>query len=428
MKQRCVRHAPFLEQQQETKTLNGLFGCAVVARVSCACVALTAAAVCAAAATSSDSASFVRAPAWDIGDSTVACAASADDVKPLFGGRMWWETTLVSYPHAAQAVAAAAPLSSSGSDVELGERVLISSVPGIAQALPEPTELADAGPAGRHLVGLADPTWRELDGHSSLERRLLRLRSSSAVVVDQQEGRLLYAKNPDSVMSIASITKLMTAMVVIDSGAPLEATLTIEPADVDTLKGSSSRLRVGTRLTRSEMLKLMLMSSENRAAAALARSHPQGRQAFVDAMNEKARALGMDDTRFLDPTGLNPKNRSTAYDLALMVNAGYQYPLIRNYSTSIEHSVELPGRYRRELEFHNTNGLVGSGRWDIGLSKTGYISEAGRCLVLQATIAAKPVIIVLLDSFGQFSRIADANRIKRWIEGLDSAPASTRRM
>jgi D-alanyl-D-alanine endopeptidase (penicillin-binding protein 7) len=427
MKQRCVRRAPFLQQQQETKTLNGLFGCAVVARVSCACIALMAAAVCAAAEAENDNASFASTSAWDIGDSTVACAASADEAKPLFGGRMWWETTLVSYPRAAQAVAAGAPLSSE-SGPEAVERVLISNVPGIAQALPEPTELADARPADRHFIGLADPTWRELDGRSSLERRLLRLRSSSAVVVDQEEGRLLYAKNPDSVMSIASITKLMTAMVVIDSGAPLDATLTIEYADVDTLKGSSSRLRVGTRLTRSEMLKLMLMSSENRAAAALARSHPQGRQAFVDAMNEKARALGMDDTRFLDPTGLNPKNRSTAYDLALMVNAGYQYPLIRNYSTSIEHSVELPGRYRRELEFHNTNGLVASRRWDIGLSKTGYISEAGRCLVLQATIAAKPVIIVLLDSFGQFSRIADANRIKRWIEGLESAPASTRRM
>lgn len=407
--------------------MNGLFGRAVVARVSCACLALTAAAACAAAGTQTDSARLVRASAWDVGDSTAACVASADEAKPVFGGRMWWETTLVSYPHAAQAVAAEAS-SSSQSGVESAERVLISNVPGIAQALPEPTELADVRPAGRHFVGLADPTWRELDARASLERQLLRLRSSSAVVVDQEEGRLLYAKNPDSVMSIASITKLMTAMVVIDSGAPLDATLTIEDADVDTLKGSSSRLRVGTRLTRSEMLKLMLMSSENRAAAALARSHPQGRQAFVDAMNEKARALGMDDTRFLDPTGLNPKNRSTAYDLALMVNAGYQYPLIRNYSTSIEHSVELPGRYRRELEFHNTNGLVASRRWDIGLSKTGYISEAGRCLVLQATIAAKPVIIVLLDSFGQFSRIADANRIKRWIEGLESAPASTRRM
>jgi D-alanyl-D-alanine endopeptidase (penicillin-binding protein 7) len=198
---------------------------------------------------------------------------------------------------------------------------------------------------------------------------------------------------------------------------------------VDLLKGSSSRLRIGTELTRSEMLKLMLMSSENRAAAALARSYPLGKQAFVDAMNAKARALGMDDTRFFDPTGLTPKNRSTASDLALMVNAGYQYPLIREFSTSSEHSIELSGgRYRQELAFHNTNGLVGSERWDIGLSKTGYISEAGRCLVLQATIAAKPVIIVLLDSWGELTRIADANRIKRWIEGLGAASASRRRM
>ncbi len=382
----------------------------------------------------------VARPGSKAGIPRIDCKVASDEPDPLFGWRMWWETSLAPYARLvgdgrdarAQAVPAGGASSATASVRTVApavERVLISNVPGLAQTLPEPVELPDATPAGSRALGMAYPAWKLPDQPSALQRRLLRLRSSAAVVVDQEAGRLLYAKNPEAVMSIASITKLMTAMVVLDSGAPLDQLLTVESADVDLLKGSSSRLMLGTELTRREMLKLMLMSSENRAAAALARSHAQGKQAFVDAMNAKAATLGMDDTRFFDPTGLTPKNRSTAYDLALMVNAGYQYPLIREFTTSSEHSIELTsGRYRQELAFHNTNGLVGSERWDIGLSKTGYISEAGRCLVLQATIAAKPVIIVLLDSWGRLSRIADANRIKRWIEGLGTASASQRRM
>jgi len=388
-----------------------------------------------------------RAGRWDAksGLRPIDCEVAGDEPLTIFASRMWWETDLPQYPLSAvlrspgEAPDAGRKVAVSGnpsSEVSPShpaappvERVLISNVPGVAQVLPDPVELPAATPAARSAFGMTNQAWKQKDESFILEQRLLRLRSWAAVVVDQEDGRLLYAKNPDALRSIASITKVMTAMVVLDSGAPLQEVLTIADSDVDTLKGSSSRLKVGTKLTRGEMLKLTLMSSENRAAAVLARSHPLGKQAFVDAMNEKARMLGMEDTRFLDPTGLNPANRSTAYDLALMVNAAHQYPVIREFTTSSEHSVELGGgRYRRELEFHNSNGLVGSARWDIGLSKTGYISEAGRCLVLQATIAAKPVIIVLLDSWGTFSRIADANRIKRWIEGLGSAAIGARRM
>jgi D-alanyl-D-alanine endopeptidase (penicillin-binding protein 7) len=227
-------------------------------------------------------------------------------------------------------------------------------------------------------------------------------------------------------MPIASITKLMTAMVVLDSGLPLDELVAIEPADVDTLKGTRSRLNIGMILSRRELLKLALMASENRAAAALARSYPGGMQAFIPAMNQKAQELGMRDTRFLDATGLNPGNVSTAQDLAMMVNAGYQYALIREFTTSDSHRIALTDRRHRVVAFRNSNGLVRSGHWEIGLSKTGYISEAGRCLVMQATIAAKPVIIVLLDSWGKLSRIADANRIKHWVEGLESAGPAVR--
>jgi D-alanyl-D-alanine endopeptidase (penicillin-binding protein 7) len=185
-------------------------------------------------------------------------------------------------------------------------------------------------------------------------------------------------------------------------------------------KGKASRLKVGVSLTRREMFKLALMSSENRAAAALARTYPGGLPAFVEAMNRKADSLGMVDSRFVEPTGLDSNNVSTAHDLAVMVNAAYAYPLIREATTSDLHEVSAPGRRnRRAVMYHNSNRLVRDSEWDVGLSKTGYIGKAGRCLVMQATIAAKPVIIVLLDSLGKVARVADANRIKRWLEGPD---------
>jgi D-alanyl-D-alanine endopeptidase (penicillin-binding protein 7) len=244
----------------------------------------------------------------------------------------------------------------------------------------------------------------------------LRLRSGAVLVLDQQSGTPLFAKNTDQVMPIASITKLMTAMVVLDSGLPLLETVSIDNPDVDRIKGSRSKLKVGTTLMRAEMLKLALMASENRAASALARNYPGGTQAFVAAMNEKAAELGMMNSRFVDATGLNPGNVSTADDLAIMVDAAHKYPLIREYTTSDSFRIESEEKRRRALSYVNSNRLIKSQQWEIGLSKTGYISEAGRCLVMQAMIADKPTIIVLLDSWGKMSRIGDANRIKRWIE------------
>jgi D-alanyl-D-alanine endopeptidase (penicillin-binding protein 7) len=253
--------------------------------------------------------------------------------------------------------------------------------------------------------------------HFSAKPAALRLRSGAVLVLAQDSGLPLFAKNVDQVMPIASITKLMTAMVVLDSGLPLLESIDIDKSDVDRRKGSRSKLKVGTMLMRAEMLKLALMASENRAAAALARNFPGGTEAFVAAMNQKAAELGMLNSHFEDPTGLTPDNVSTAEDLAKMVAAAHTYPLIREYTTSDSFKIESEDRRRhRLLSYVNSNRLIKSRQWDIGLSKTGYISEAGRCLVMQAMIADRPVIIVLLDSWGKLSRIADANRIKRWIE------------
>lgn len=239
------------------------------------------------------------------------------------------------------------------------------------------------------------------------------LKSSSALVVDQS-GRPLFAKNIDHVVPIASITKLMTAMVVIDAGLPLTEQIVISEDDKDLLKGTRSRLRIGTELTRRELLHLALMASENRAAEALSRVYPGGNKAFVAAMNQKAIELGMWRTRFVDGTGLSSDNVSTAQDLTKMVAAAYRYPLIREFTTDSGTTVQVAKG--RSMNYSNSNRLVKSQEWQIGLSKTGYISEAGRCLVMQAKIAGKPVIIVLLDSWGKMTRIGDANRLKRWME------------
>ena len=242
-----------------------------------------------------------------------------------------------------------------------------------------------------------------------------RLRSSFAMVYDVKSQRPLYAKNEDAVVPIASISKLMTAMVVLDARLPLDQEITITRADKDHLKYSHSRIRPGTTLTRRELLKLALMASENRAAAALARTYPGGTRAAVAMMNFKAHQLGMDDTHFLDPTGLNSGNVSTAQDLVKLVLAAKHYGLIRQFTTTTSHQVDVDWRHR-PLHFINTNPLVRSDSWDIALSKTGYISEAGRCLVMEARIKERPVVIVLLDSWGRLSRIGDANRVKRWME------------
>ncbi|MGH8762710.1 MAG: D-alanyl-D-alanine endopeptidase [Nitrosospira sp.] len=243
----------------------------------------------------------------------------------------------------------------------------------------------------------------------------LNLKSHAALILDAQHERILFSKNADTVMPIASITKLMTAIVVLDAQLPLGEKITVESADIDVLKNTRSRLRVGTSLTRRELLRLALMSSENRAAAALGRAYPGGINAFVEAMNNKAFELGMGNSYFVDSTGLNSANVSTARDLAKMVDAAYDYNIIREFSTTAKHAVVF-GDEDRSLQFSNSNNLVRSGNWDIGISKTGFLSEAGRCLVMQAKISGKPVIIVLLDSWGKNSRIGDANRIKKWME------------
>jgi len=244
---------------------------------------------------------------------------------------------------------------------------------------------------------------------------VLQLGSSKALIINQETGETLYAKNTNTPTPIASVTKLMTAMVVLDAMLPLDERLTVTEADIDRLKGTGSRLRVGTTLPRAELLQLALMASENRAASALGRHYPGGLRAFIRAMNEKAYELGMMNTRFVDPTGLNSGNVSTAEDLVKLVRAAYEYPEIRQESTAISQEVTV-GSNRNPTNFVNTNSLVRKGDWVIGLSKTGFISEAGRCLVMQAEIGGQPLIIVLLDSAGKLTRIGDANRIRKWIE------------
>jgi len=240
------------------------------------------------------------------------------------------------------------------------------------------------------------------------------LRSNSALVMDAATGEVVMDKNGDAVTPIASITKLMTAIVILESGLDLDAPVALTREDVDLKKGSRSRLRTGASLTRNELLLIALMASENRAAAALGRSYPGGTQAFVSAMNEMSMELGMNDTSFVDPTGLSPKNVSSARDLAKLVRAAHGYPLIREYSTRDKATVLLSGK--QKMNFRNTNGLVRNARWEIDLSKTGYISEAGRCLVMQVRLASKDLIVVLLDSWGKHSRVGDAQRIRKWVE------------
>jgi D-alanyl-D-alanine endopeptidase (penicillin-binding protein 7) len=254
-----------------------------------------------------------------------------------------------------------------------------------------------------------------------LDPAKLKLASANVLILDAQNGHSVYAKAADEVTPIASLTKLMTAMVVLDANLPLDEPLAVDMDDFDYVKGSHSRLRMGATLSRGEMLRLALMSSENRAASSLARHYPGGSAAFVAAMNAKAAALGMTRTHFEDSTGLTPNNVSSANDLARMVNAAAQYPLIREYTTTPAHFVEVQptGQW---LGFNNSNALVKNVAWDIQLQKTGYIREAGRCVVMLATIASRPMVIVLLDSLGKYTRLGDAQRIKHWLETGESLP------
>lgn len=264
----------------------------------------------------------------------------------------------------------------------------------------------------------AKPSYGQLaglhTGHDALD-----LKSSVALVVDQDTHEVLFSKNEQAVLPIASLTKLMTGLIISEAKLPMDEMLSITQADVDTEKGSTSRLRVGAELSRGELLHLALMSSENRAASALGRTYPGGLSVFVGLMNAKAKMLGMHDTSYVEPTGLSSKNQSSAKDLALLVNVAYGDPLLRELSTSPGYQVAVG---RQKLQYNNTNRLVKNPTWDIGVQKTGYISEAGQCLVMQAKVAGRKLIMVFLDSAGKLTRIADAERVRRWVESI---PAKT---
>ena len=239
------------------------------------------------------------------------------------------------------------------------------------------------------------------------------LRSASAIVIDS-EGREIYSKDADTVRPIASITKLMTAMVIIDSGLDLDEKITITKEDRDLIQLTGSRLGYGATLSRTDMIMLAVMSSENRAATVLGRTYPGGMSRFIEAMNAKATLLGMNNTRFADPAGLHVENQSTARDLMKMVNAAKDYELIHRASTTTRLEVR-PWRDRGPLVYGNTNRLLKNKSWDIELSKTGYLNEAGRCLVMLAKIEQEPITIVLLDSFGKLTPFGDSNRLRKWM-------------
>jgi serine-type D-Ala-D-Ala endopeptidase (penicillin-binding protein 7) len=321
-----------------------------------------------------------------------------------------------------------------------GMRCSAAAQPQVVPAMPGPSmrlSYSDAARAPRRwmpfglvtlLLGLvaahfgmshahASPSGRQASPAGTATNAILTtnpvLGSAAFVVASQTTGEILIERGANASMPIASITKLMTAMVVLDAGQSLSEMLTITADDIDRLKGTGSRLGVGTRLSREEMLNLALMSSENRAASALARHYPGGAKGFIEAMNVKARMVGLSDTRFADSTGLDPKNVSSPRDLVRLVSAASTYPLIREFSTTSERHVRVGNRSER---FGNSNALVRDPDWQVGVSKTGYIREAGRCLVMQTWVHGEPVIIVLLNSEGRYTRTADAKRVKQWLE------------
>lgn len=256
------------------------------------------------------------------------------------------------------------------------------------------------------------PSFGQLAGlhgtHDALD-----LKSSVAYVLDQDTHEILFQKNENAVLPIASLTKLMTGVIVSEARLDVNEMITITEADVDTEKGSRSRLKVGTQLTRGELMLLALMSSENRAAHALGRSYPGGLDRFVQAMNAKAKLLGMQDTRYVEPTGLSSRNQSSAKDLATLASHASNDKVLRDLSTSPMHQVDVGNK---TLSYVNTNRLINNPQWDIGLQKTGFISEAGQCLIMQAKVSGRRLIMVFLDSAGKLSRLGDAERVRRWVE------------
>ena len=333
-----------------------------------------------------------------------------------------WLLTVVA------AVLSLAPGAAIAASKAVNSQVIVDSrqpiaVPAKAQGSPEvrsSRRRKAAAVAPRRAVPPA-PSVGQLSGLHGVEDELA-LKSAVALVVDRDTDEVLFSKNARAVLPIASITKLMTALVVVESGQAMEEALAVTPEDVRATAGSSSRRRLasGTHISRGDMLRLALMASENRAAYALGRSHPGGVAAFVEAMNAKARQLGMRDTRYVEPTGLSSENRSSAQDLALLVRAAAGHPIIREYSTTSDAVVETG---RRQVQFRNTNGLVHDPEWEIAVQKTGYIAAAGRCVVMQAQMAGRQLIMVLLDSTGRYSRIGDAQRLRDWLFLAAATPA-----
>ncbi len=274
--------------------------------------------------------------------------------------------------------------------------------------------VAGGGLAAASAAGALD---RKSDLHQASDAPP-KLSANAVFVMDQNSREVLVSKNDKAVLPIASLTKLMTGLLVADARLPLDEEITITEDDLDIYKGTGSRLAVGTRLTRGEALHLALMSSENRAAHALGRTYPGGIVNFVRLMNAKAAELGMRDTHYVEPTGLSVENRSSARDLAVLAAAAYQRPLLRELSTSQGYTLESG---RRVLQYRNSNRLTADPNWNIGLQKTGYISEAGRCLVMSARLAGRQVIMVFLDSADKASRIGDAQRVRRYVESVASA-------
>lgn len=241
------------------------------------------------------------------------------------------------------------------------------------------------------------------------------LASGSALLMDLETNEVLYASNPEFVAPIASVTKLMTAMVILDAQQDLTEKLSIVIKDTAEMQGVYSRVRIGSQLSRHDLLLITLMSSENRAAASLAHHYSGGHKAFIKAMNDKAQALGMHHSRFVEPTGLSADNTSSAHDLVLLVKAAQNYPLIRSFSTTSHKTVTF-SKPSYSLDFRNTNGLVRKDNWNIELSKTGFTKKAGHCLVMSTEINQRPVALVVLDAFGKYTHMADANRLKKWLE------------
>lgn len=291
---------------------------------------------------------------------------------------------------------------SAKSKVAIKQAVRTSAHPSKRVAAREPVASVERDSVG-HQAGL----------QSSVDS--LNLKSSVALVIDQTTSEVLFSKNEKAVLPIASLTKLMTGLIISGAHLPMDELIEITQDDVDTEKGSSSRLKVGTVLSREELLHLALMSSENRAANALGRSFPGGASAFVGLMNTKARSLGMLNTAYVEPTGLSSKNQSSAHDLAKLVDVASGIPLLREFSTSPGYQVAVG---TKTLQYNNTNRLVKNPSWDIGLQKTGYISEAGRCLVMQTKVAGRSLIMIFLDSAGKLSRLGDAERVRSWVESI----------